>query len=859
MVRVLTDEIAVQERIAADPAAAEKRVGESIERAVQRQRRPEKSVSPRTTGKFINPPPGPVPSYFQGRHSELDRMADFMQNEDERMLAVVGRGGVGKTAVVCKLLKDLENGRLPENRGPFTVAGIVYLSQLSARKVNFPAMFAGLCRLLPDDRAERMDALYKDPHRPASDKILELAALLPPGPVVVVLDNFEDKMDPETRDTRDKELGEALAALLKGPRHGVKLVVTTRLAPRGLALVEPGRFRRLDLDKGLESPYAENILRQLDREGKLGLRDADERVLNTIRTRTLGFPRALEALAGILAADMETTLADILADTEKLLPEHVTEKLVGEAFSRLDTAARMVMEALAVYGRGVSPAAVDYMLRPFLPGVDSASVLNRLVNMFFVRKEAGAYYLHPVDGEYAGTRLPEGGAADLKNVDTPPFTRYVLLRRGADFCRKMRLPRKEWKTISDIAPQLAEIDLRVKGRDYDTAAEVLIDIDKNYLYLWGHFRLMVELHEGMSGKISAPNLKESSVGHLGTAYSEMGEYRQAITCYEVALKSARMRHDRLNEGVWLGNLGNRYADLGRTDRAIDYYEQALTIAREIADREGEARHLGNLGIRYADLGQTDRAIDYYKQALSISCEIGDREGEARHLGNLGIPYACLGQTARACEYYEQSMAIAQNIGYRLMESADLIHIGDVLADQQKLDEAVQYYRQAIVVADEIGYAQTQNEARYRLAQVSLYSGDLAGARNAIDEAGNYNYPKNNPALFALSGLVYLRQGDRQRAHEAFTSAITDADALLGYTAENYEALDTKGLALCGLALCENENNYIDEAVKTYTSAREINKDIGYVNKELRKLTELSKADTEGMLKPVLEYFSAVGE
>ncbi len=40
----------------------------------------------------------------------------------------------------------------------------------------------------------------------------------------------------------------------------------------------------------------------------------------------------------------------------------VVEALVGEAFNRLDVNAQKVMQALAVYNRPVTPAAVDYLL-----------------------------------------------------------------------------------------------------------------------------------------------------------------------------------------------------------------------------------------------------------------------------------------------------------------------------------------------------------------------------------------------------------------------------------------------------------------------------------------------------------------
>jgi hypothetical protein len=82
----------------------------------------------------------------------------------------------------------------------------------------------------------------------------------PSGRYVVMMDNFENVIDPETREIEDAELREALGALLEYPQHEVKVVVTTRFASHDLPLVRPELQTRLELDKGLASPYAENIL-----------------------------------------------------------------------------------------------------------------------------------------------------------------------------------------------------------------------------------------------------------------------------------------------------------------------------------------------------------------------------------------------------------------------------------------------------------------------------------------------------------------------------------------------------------------------------------------------------------------------
>ena len=114
--------------------------------------------------------------------------------------------------------------------------------------------------------------------------------------------------------------------------------------------------------------------------------------------------------------------------------------------------------------------------------------------MQFVRGEAGRYYLHQVDRDYALSRIPEGEPED-RAAEPPPFTRYALRHRAAEYFKETRKPREAWKTLDDVAPQLAEFDLRCAGRDWNTAASVLPELDFDYLLLWGHYRLIIDRHE----------------------------------------------------------------------------------------------------------------------------------------------------------------------------------------------------------------------------------------------------------------------------------------------------------------------------------------------------------------------------
>jgi tetratricopeptide (TPR) repeat protein len=665
-----------------------------------------------------------APSYFQDRHVETELVGAFLRDDRQRMMTVTGRSGIGKTAMVCRLLRALEEGRLPNDLGELAVNGIVYLNPAGMHPVTFRNLFTDLCQLLPANRAGPLLARFRDPQARPAALMRALLEAFPAGrPVVVLLDSFEGLVDRETLALTDPALDEALRTVLNAPVHGVKVIITTQLAPRGLLLAQPAVQRRLRLDEGLPSPYAENVLRARDADGSLGVRKAPAELLDQAREWTRGFPRALEALMAILAVDRTTTLPGLLAEP---MPENVVEVLVGEMFSRLDPLAQQVMQALAIYAAPVPPVAVDYLLRFFQPVIDSAPILNRLVNMSVVRGDAGRYYLHPVDCGYALRRIEPGKPGDL-DTQPLPFTQYALRGRGADYFRRIRSPRENWRSLTDLAPQLAEFDLRCQIGDYDTAAQVLLDIDLAYLIRWGNYRLALDLHNKL---------------HLTDP---------------------------------------------RTDSAS-------------------------------------------------KC-------------NLGICYAALGQTQRAIEFHQLSLEIAREIRARLTEANQLRHLGDCHADLGMWQQAAGYCEQAIQISDEIGFAPGRSEGRLSLATVHLHAGELDAALRTAQAAAAHDYPPAAADLSLIVGIVLARQDQRDAASRAFTDAVRSADSLIEQTSQNFHALDTKALALCGRALIEGTDQ-LTEARDMFRAARRITQARGIVQRVLRLSDALAPADPAGILEPI---------
>ncbi len=132
-ITLLEQQIAQQRSVIENPQAVAQRIEKSITSGIEHERSIEKSITGIFRSKFVNPPPGIAPSYFQNRHLETKLVAAFLQDDAARLMTIVGRGGNGKTAMVCRLLKGLERDQLPDNGESLSVDGIVYLSAIGSR------------------------------------------------------------------------------------------------------------------------------------------------------------------------------------------------------------------------------------------------------------------------------------------------------------------------------------------------------------------------------------------------------------------------------------------------------------------------------------------------------------------------------------------------------------------------------------------------------------------------------------------------------------------------------------------------------------------------------------------------------
>jgi tetratricopeptide (TPR) repeat protein len=863
-------------------ADTRRRIGSGIQREqVPAEPRPVRA------SRFVNPPPTIAPAWFQDRQVETGLLARYVTDPAIRLVTVTGRGGIGKTAMVCRLLRGLETGRIPDvegDLGTIAVGGIVYLSRHGIHQVDYPTVVADLLRLLPARQTQRLRRLYQDPQQSPAQVMLAVLEAFPAGrPVVVLLDNLESVMDAEREALAEPALAEALGAVLTAPAHAVTVIATTRVVPAPLLRVEPSRQRQLRLNEGLGSPDAQIVLRELDDDGRLGLRDAPDDLLDELRQHTRGFPRALEAVKAILDGDETLGPRDLLDRTRHLPEDEVVKVLVGEAYELLDGPAQQVMQALAVYPAPVSAVGVDFLLRPVSPTTDAAPILVRLVRRQLARFQDGHYHLHPIDREYARGRLSPGSPGDSPAA----FTLSGLQARAADYYAQIRTPRESWRSLEDIRPQLAEFELRCDTGDFNTAVIVLSDIDFRFMQVWGHYRTLIGLHARIQGQVSDPRLDADHLNDLGLCHCFLaeyaraielhtaalviyrehgyrwgegacltnlancryrgGEYRQALELHVQALAIFRETGDRWAEGTVLGNVAICHDSLGEHRLAVELGTQALAIAREIGDRLGEDRFLGNLSLSHLRLGEFRLAAELVTQALAIAREAGDRAGEPRLLGNLASLRSWLGEYQPAAELGTQALVIAREIGDRYAEATVLEVLGRAWVASGEPRRAVTVLEEAVRIADAVGASEPAAGARSALARAHLQLGDPAAALAAATAPRMSPQPAEEPILRVLAGLALLELHRPSESDPLFRDAELAADELLALTDRNVAALEARALALSGLAAIAGDQARATEAEEAFTRARAATSAPGVVADTRRLLDMITAHDQSGVL------------
>jgi len=808
--------------------------------------------------------PADVRETFKDRVEILAELRKLLGDKTVKLIVIVGRGGIGKTALLSKVFQEIERGdlNLTSESSAMGADGIVYVScRGTTDNPGIEHLYTNVARMLGSPHAEELLEYWKNGKISLDNKMQFLLSKLRDGCYLLVLDNLEDILAPDNT-LEDPDL-KTFVNLCLTTSNGLRLVATSReRLVAGSTGVHGARL--LPLENGLPEDYAIDLLRDLDPTGELGLKDAPERLLRTVAQQTFGFPRALETIAGLLQDDPTLDLNELLLDTS-LFNAQVVENLVAEHYRRLSDDGKLVLQALSVFNKPVPSTAVQFLLIHFYPTLNVDSVLRTLVLNYFVTHNRCNYNfeLHPLDQQYAHSFIPDEGGK---------YNKQALHQRAGDFYIELRKPTSEWKDLEDLQPQLDEFDQRLKSKEYERACHLLNTINY-YLSQWGYYSLIRILRISLDGILTDPYLQMRNLIELGYAQSSLGEIHNAIHRYEKvleiaeivkekvriihalkglvaayinmgeysnclplinrALKIARECGKRIEERDCLGLIGTTYANLGNYLKASEYYEQALAIFTEDQSQSNEDWCLANLGIIKSELGDKKTALDYFQRTLSKARETGYEYGELHRMGVLARLHSDLGKPDEAISYCNKALAIAKKNGM-LIEQEDLLEVlGDAYLRKGMLEKALELCKQAIDITDITKSLGDKASSLLTYGHARQLLGELDKARNCYEDALALNIPLNNYRVSMKLGIVCAQQGDKPCAKTYFCQALELCYNTLEKTPMFYDAIFHLSISL----LCIGEK---DKAIENYRKAVEVCSAKGVIQNELLSLQLLQQ-------------------
>jgi CHAT domain-containing protein/tetratricopeptide (TPR) repeat protein len=264
-------------------------------------------------------------------------------------------------------------------------------------------------------------------------------------------------------------------------------------------------------------------------------------------------------------------------------------------------------------------------------------------------------------------------------------------------------------------------------------------------------------------------------GRMGTIYSDLGDYSQAIPAFEQAIAITRDLGDRRNEQAFEGQLGLVYFYQARYREALAECTRALEMARETGDSESEGRDLGLIAMIHAETADYTRAIEEYQHAGKIARETGDRASQAHQLASLALVYMTLGYHTKALRQLRTALAAARELKNQWLEGQYLESIGEVYASDANYAGALQAYESGLKVATRIGDRLGEAARLAYSAEIRGRMNDPVGALHRLEQAleitNEIGAMLVEGRILNDLGVLYRKAGRTDRARESHQKAL----------------------------------------------------------------------------------------
>ncbi|MBD3884925.1 NACHT domain-containing protein [Phormidium tenue FACHB-886] len=351
-------------------------------------------------------------SMFYGRAQELATLHNWIIDQRCRLVALIGMGGMGKTALAAKLAEQFAGEfdyfiwKSLRNAPPIEDI-LVSLSQIFLGHPNLP---------------DTLEA-----------QINQLLSCLRSTRCLLVFDNVEAILagaDSEAGFRAGYAAYDELLRRIGREHHTSCLVLTSREKPKSLKSIEGNALpvRSLSL-VGLEFNEIQEIFKAK------GGYTASPEDWQRLTAQYSGNPLALKIVSTTVQDLFDGSLTEFLAQGAIVLED--IAMLLDEQFRRLSALEQQIMNWLAIEREWVSLAELRANFFPGLPQHKLLEALLSLVQRSLIEKNAGLFTLQPVLMENVTEHLIAQVCQEIETLQPKLFLSYALIKAQAkDYVRE---------------------------------------------------------------------------------------------------------------------------------------------------------------------------------------------------------------------------------------------------------------------------------------------------------------------------------------------------------------------------------------------------------------------------------------